>query len=187
MNPNEAKIIGHLEADGSISNNRVGYYNKNAKLMRDFIRLFEETFNCKYWKIYENKTSLETGCAKKRIVKEIKAIQKKKKELFNGRKSAIEFIKANFDDECTIILIKRERGYDGEIKMWSLDKERLSFIVELLFLHLGIKAKIYGPRKEKYYELKIMNKKDLKIFCENIKLEHPNKNTKQKKLLDSIN
>ena len=70
--------------------------------------------------------------------------------------------------------------------MWSKSLDRLEFIKKLLDIHLNINSNIYGPRKVKYFELKIMRKKDLKVFCEKIRLTHPEKSIKQVELLNSL-
>jgi intein/homing endonuclease len=185
---NFARFIAHVQGDGcfSLERNEARYFNIEMDLINDFINSVSKTFGVKCYKIYEGKTCFHTGIRNKEIAKFLNQYSFGSKTWFipdfvltGTDKIKIAYLQAFFDDEGSVIFGKRKWGYNRAIQMQSINKKGLLQISNIL-LTLGIESNFHGPYKEKYYELKITHKDNIKLFREKINFVHKRK----RRLLD---
>lgn len=188
-----ANFIAHVQGDGCFSRERgaVRYFNQEMDLINDFSNSAEKIFGIKCGKIYSGKTCFHIGFRNKKIANKIKKYYFGSKEwvvpkfvLFGSKKVVAAYLRAFFDDEGSVIFLKRRWGYDRAIQMQSINKKGLKQLQKLL-IRFKIDSKLNGPYKEKYFELKIMGRKNLIKFSEKINFVHKGKKNKLKKSIET--
>ena len=179
MDPNKAKIIAHLQADGGFylrgaKGNVVRYFNNDMTLIGDFRKAIYKVYDIKAWKPSKGRTCWETGSGTTPVLSDLSKYSlgtknwKIPKSIIEGKDGVkAVYLRAFFDDEASVVLRKKSRGWDREVKVFSVNYNGLKQIVRLL-KNFGISASIYGPYRGKYFELRIMKKADLITYFRKI-------------------
>jgi intein/homing endonuclease len=188
-----ARFIAHVQGDGCFSKERdtIRYFNQEMDLINDFSKSVHAVFGINCGKIYHGKTCLHIGFRNKKIAKGLSEYSFGSKNwfvpafVFEGSKKVIAaYLQAFFDDEGSAVFSKRKWGHNRSVQMQSINKNGLRQLRALL-LTLGILAKLNGPYKEKYYELKITGKENLIKFSKEVNFVHKRKRENLKNAIET--
>jgi intein-encoded DNA endonuclease-like protein len=202
MNPELAKLIAHVQADGCVNRRsddgrtELHYYNTEKQLIEEFRALFRQQFGKEAWQPCIRKTAVQTGTANKEIVKKLLAFQLKEwripTEIIDGqRKVKTAYLQAFFDDEGSVVLCKVKRknknGSIGEswirkVKLYSKNREGI-FEIQRMLDSLGISSTICKPLKREIYELQIARIESIRKFANLVNFMHPRKRQRLEVLL----
>jgi len=190
MTVEKARIIAHLQGDGSVTSKMIKYSNNCLTLVKLFHKDFKMTFGFEAGRI---RCDGGNWVAQSGARDAIEYLQNYKfssrkwavpEEIFDSsKKTQVEYIKSLFDDDGTIIF------YDGtwRLRLYSVNKNALMDIRNILnnFNIISFVQGPYGPRKK--YQLEIARKKSVRIFCKKICFFHPEKLKKSRIILKTIN
>lgn len=188
---NVARFIAHVQADGCFSRERnyFRYFNKDLDLIKDFVDSVKMGFSLTCNLSYKGRTCYQIGFRNKSLAPLLGKVSFQSKNwiipnfiLKGSDLIKCSYLQAFFDDESCVTFRKRKEGYDRSIRLQSINKKGLVQLKQVLE-SLKISSKLYGPIREKYYEIKIMKRMDLTEF--NNKISFVNK-SKKEKLLNAI-
>lgn len=186
-----AKFIAHVQADGCFSKERdyFRYFNKDLTLIKDFSDCVKNAFGITCKEPHTGKTCYQIGFRNKQLAEKLKNINFNSanwripqfvKKGTKNIKSA--YLQAFFDDESCVTFRKRKEGYDRSIRLQSINQNGIKSLKKLL-KSIKINSKLYGPIRQKYFEIKMMKKEELCKFYKKVGYINKSKQEKLEKAL----
>lgn len=192
LTPRLSKILGYLTGDGTISKERISFFEEKKELVKKYKKILKKEFNTNVSLTFRKKKNYYQLRAYGKPL--VRMINTEFPEIKNARESRIprkvlksknhvlaNFLKGFFDAEGFV----RDRGVS-----LGINNELLQRQIQIALLRFGIISSIheYKNKENPYsnhtrYTIDITEKESLKIFCDKIGFSL---NEKDKKLKEAI-